>query len=140
MHVYIILGIGVKNSIGTFISWNCMCTAVSAILFSSVNVARGSLEDGPQLSIFGSSGELLVDWPVFIITFLALNVPPFAQLFGWNEFATLSHSWFVPGGTGPSYVLFNRQLMRNVPEEDNGAMVTLRRSDTIIDEVAKHLG
>eukprot|EP01006_Ploeotia_vitrea_P007440 TRINITY_DN17067_c0_g1_i1.p1 TRINITY_DN17067_c0_g1~~TRINITY_DN17067_c0_g1_i1.p1 ORF type:complete len:506 (-),score=32.20 TRINITY_DN17067_c0_g1_i1:207-1724(-) len=124
-HLYIVIMIGWANGIETFISWNFMCMAVSALLFTDQ--------------------DFIGKWPVDIgwhhyCLLLVLHVPAVLQLFGLNEYGTLSHSWFVPGVGGVSTLLFPASCLANIPREDNGLPVEVYMDEDVLDKIARILG
>lgn len=106
MHSYIVLFIGVDNGIHTFVPWNAMCVALSALLFAHT---RTHVEaTSPQLQFH------------HVLFLLVLHAPPVLQIFGKNEYATFSHSWFVPSASGSCYLAVPAPISSNVPEFENG--------------------
>jgi hypothetical protein len=113
MHAYIVVFIGLDNGIHTFVPWNAMCVAISSLLFS---------ETAPQ-----DAGLLQLQFHHFIIAFV-LHAPPLFQIMGKNEYATLSHSWFVPSASGSCFLLVPGPMSLNIPESENGLPI-MRLSD-----------
>jgi len=109
MHSYIVVGIGFRHEIETFVSWNCMCAAVAALLLTHPTPI-------PSLSMAACC------WPHGVLL-LMLWVPPLLQLIGRNDYPSLSHSWFVPGGVGHSTLIFARDAAQNMPRSDNGVAI-----------------
>jgi hypothetical protein len=106
MHAYIVVFIGLDNGIHTFVPWNAMCVALSALLF------------GQQHANSGISLSRLL--PHHIVLLFLLHGPPVLQIFGKNEFATLSHSWFVPSASGSCFLAVPDSISRNIPDCENG--------------------
>jgi hypothetical protein len=91
MHTYIILFIGIRNSIHTFIPWNCFCMAMTVtVLLAPPGNPAGS-----------DSALMLLEWLYPILVCLCMNVPPVLQLVGRCDCPTLSHSYFVPFPSEP---------------------------------------
>jgi hypothetical protein len=122
MHFYIVVFIGIDNGIHTFVPWNAMCVALSALLFGQHN-AQSSL--GLQLH--------------HVILIVALHTPPILQIFGKNEYATLSHSWFVPSASGCCFLLVPPTISSNVPDSDNNMPIRRLREAGIRFEAISHL-
>ena len=78
MHTYIVVFIGISNGIHTFVPWNAMCVALSALIFGQEQLGEVSAASHLQ--------------PHHFILLILLHAPPILQLFGKIEFGTLSHS------------------------------------------------
>lgn len=124
MHVYIVVFIGLENSIHTFIPWNAMCVALSALLFG---------QQHPDLHI---SGGLQLQHVVLLVV---LHGPPILQLLGKNEYGTMSHSWFVPSASGSCFLLVPPPISSNVPQCENGMPIRRLRDSGIRVEATSHI-
>jgi hypothetical protein len=114
MHTYIILFIGIRNSIHTFIPWNCFCMAMTVTILLAP----------PENPAGSDSAMMLLEWLYPILVCLCMNVPPVLQLVGRCDCPTLSHSYFVPFPSGgPSYLLFPTEAAGAIPLSDNGRAV-----------------
>jgi hypothetical protein len=121
MHAYIVVFIGLENGIHTFVPWNAMCVALSALLFGQQHPGGGFIELHHILLLF------------------ALHAPPILQIFGKNEYGTLSHSWFVPSASGSCVLLVPPPILSNVPQSENGLPIKRLRDARLRFEAASHI-
>ncbi len=124
MHAYIVVFIGMDNSIHTFVPWNAMCVALSALLFG---------QQHPD----GSFIDLVPEHHILLL--FALHAPPILQIFGKNEYGTLSHSWFVPSASGSCVLLVPPPISSNVPQWENGMPIKRLRDSCLRFEAASHI-
>ena len=125
MHTYIVVFIGISNGIHTFIPWNAMCVALSALLFGQEQLGEVSAASHLQ--------------PHHFILLILLHAPPILQLFGKNEFGTLSHSWFVPSASGCCFLFVPSPFSTNIPSSENGMPIMRLRDARLRSDAAAHL-
>jgi len=77
--------------------------------------------------------------PHHCILLILLHAPPILQLFGKNEFGTLSHSWFVPSASGCCFLVVPAPFSSNIPSSENGMPITHLRDPTLRADAAAHL-
>ena len=141
MHLYICLFIGLRNQIETFVSWNAMCAAITAVVFVPP-VGMATVQAG-ETAASGAGTRYLLDpmglsWYHWAL-FLSMNVPPVLHLLGRTEHITLCHMWFVPGASGRNTLLFKYEAAGGLPESDNGVAVPIFR-DNCFDRFVEVMG
>jgi hypothetical protein len=125
MHTYIVVFIGLDNSIHTFAPWNAMCVALTSLLFG----VRRLDPDSCALKLH----------PHHFILLAVLHAPPILQLLGKNEYGTLSHSWFVPSASGCCFLLVPASISSSVPAAENGAPIPRLRDPALRSDASSHL-
>jgi hypothetical protein len=124
MHAYIVVCIGLENGIHTFVPWNAMCVALSALLFGQRH---------PDVQ------SALPLHPHHFLLLILLHTPPILQILGKNEYGTLSHSWFVPSASGACFLLVPSHISGNIPPSENGLPIRRLRDATLQADAVSHI-
>jgi hypothetical protein len=127
-HLYIIIFVGWCNGVHTFISWNCMCMAVSVLLLTAQ----------PPTLVTGNFEMAGFYWHHAVLALL-LWLPPAMLLVGLCPYPTLAHAWFVPHAESDSTLLFPVHCLHHMPEEESGHPLTYRCCDAAALDAAAEL-